>query len=738
MCITRAVYSPGDTVWFKAYLMKANTASDISKSFYIDWFDDDGKLLSHDVYPIANASSQGSFVVPLTYGNQQLHVVAYTKWMLNFESSFLYRKDVEILQRNNSQETLSSSNILLHFFPEGGKLIEGVKNKVAFLIADSADNPYNVAGYISDKEGHFIDSFKTQHEGMGYFMLTPQKGESYIAIWNGKKTELPITKESVSITGSPQQKKLKFVVQKSASTTESNLQLKATMYQQIVFQSLVMFDKDSFAGEINTQQFPSGILQLTLLDKAGLPLAERIVFVNNHEMVAPVNISTDTLSTDKRAKNEWTIHLSDTAVSNLSLSVTNSTYGYDSTENIISRLLLSSEIKGRINNPTYYFSDDKNVEENLDLVMLTHGWCRYDWEDISLNRLPPLKYNADTTYMFFGGKVKLPHKQSDTSAFGNIIVFTRNINDTITTSVVMNINKDGSFGNSMLMFDSSDVSYQFSNKKLSKISLDVKFFDGRLDTALLQNQVISKTNKDFKQPAKPFLNKTAIIRNIQYDNIAGKGLADVVVNAQTKTNLQILEDRYVNQYRGMFGYSVDVRNIKSIHDITGIYEYLMGKFPGLAVDMKNPFKPIIGYPKGLKVVPLKLFLDEMPVSENEIIFRPFYKYALVKYIPKVGVIFYSAKGLDEFVSVPSKLDEQRIIGYSLERYFYNPDYSRQNNLDKTDYRKTIYWNPLLLTSQGQQNIKIIFYNDDFCKSFRIDIEGINNNGEFIHVDKNIQ
>src|SRR4051794_27475332 len=95
----KPVYSPGETLWFKAYLMSGIMPSDISKNGYADFFDAEGRLLAHSVFPIVAGSFHGQFDIPDSLSTPYVHVKAYTAWMLNFDTAFLYEKNIRILQK---------------------------------------------------------------------------------------------------------------------------------------------------------------------------------------------------------------------------------------------------------------------------------------------------------------------------------------------------------------------------------------------------------------------------------------------------------------------------------------------------------------------------------------------------------------------------------------------------------------------------------------------------------------
>jgi hypothetical protein len=112
-------YLPGETVWMKAYLLSDARPSSVSRNLYFDWTDADGRLLLHSVSPILEGGANSYFQIPAWVKNGVIHLKAYTQWMLNFDNSFLYNKDIPVLMprwRIPLPEKLQT----IAFFPEGG------------------------------------------------------------------------------------------------------------------------------------------------------------------------------------------------------------------------------------------------------------------------------------------------------------------------------------------------------------------------------------------------------------------------------------------------------------------------------------------------------------------------------------------------------------------------------------------------------------------------------------------
>ena len=140
---------------------------------------------------------------------------------------------------------------------------------------------------------------------------------------------------------------------------------------------------------IPTDALPSGILTITVFDKNWNALAERITYINNEDYRFQPQMDVQHWGLNKRARNELKITVPDSLIASLSVSVTDAAIGTDSSNNIISHLFLTSELQGDVFNPTYYFSDNgDSVSQHLDLVMLTHGWRRFKWQEVIAGKTP--------------------------------------------------------------------------------------------------------------------------------------------------------------------------------------------------------------------------------------------------------------------------------------------------------------------------------------------------------------
>jgi hypothetical protein len=74
-----------------------------------------------------------------------------------------------------------SDNFSVQFMPEGGNLIAGFAQVVAFKAIGTDGKSVEIEGYISDKSENRVCDIKSQNKGMGSFILTAQAGEQYTA-----------------------------------------------------------------------------------------------------------------------------------------------------------------------------------------------------------------------------------------------------------------------------------------------------------------------------------------------------------------------------------------------------------------------------------------------------------------------------------------------------------------------------------------------------------------------------
>ena len=747
----KTAYSPGESIWFKAYLMKTIFPEEESKTVYIDFSDQDGHLLLHTTSAIVEGTSFGQFDVPADYKGQFLFVKAYTKWMLNFDSAFLYYKEIKILNKRSGVSPNKNKPNQITFFPEGGNIIAGIVNKVAFKMNDQYGRPVKGKGIIQNNAGKFIDSIRVIHDGMGFFFLNPDAGESFIAKWisNGEKeqtTSLPVVlKGGVGFQVGIIDDKRSFKISSPDYGDSKEIHVLGTMYQQHVFNFSKKLTDGNMQGVIPVVDLPSGILTITIFDEDWKPLAERITYVNNEEYTFNPEITVEHWGLNKRAKNELLITVPDSLVSNLSMSITDGGIAIDTSDNIISHLKLTSDLKGIINNPSYYFKNNADsTVKKLDLVMLTNGWRKFNWENIKSGKDPEIIYQKDTSYLTISGKVYGVSPIQLRSA-GDIVLLFKQANQ-LNNVVNLPILSDGTFSDpNLILFDTANIYYQLPKGK----GLDgatVKFMQDRLPPLGKNMKATGNSynyDTDTTGNARQF--RLSDIVNQEEAFAKAKMLETVTIKRRSKSPVDVMDEKYASgMFQGGDGYQFDLVNDPLAASSYNIFSYLQGKVAGLQINTSsNP--PSLSWRGGAPGI----YLDEMPADADMISTLSVSDVAYIKVIrpPFMGasggangaIAIYTRRGGD-VTSTPGKgLSKNTITGYTAIRQFYSPDYATfKENYDKKDLRTTLYWNPEIMTAPGNNKVRLTFYNNDISESFRIVLQGMTRDGRLANVVMDMQ
>ncbi|MET0300566.1 MAG: hypothetical protein ABW036_12420, partial [Flavitalea sp.] len=557
----RAAYSPGETIWFKAYLFANNALSGISKNLYAELIDEQGKVLQRKITPFVTGGAAAAFDLPTELSANALYVRAYTGWMLNFDTSFLFVKAIPILNsKGAAKQTPPAVVNYLTFFPEGGDLVQGIESRVAFKATNGSGLPYNVKGDVVDSKGAKVATFNSAHDGMGTFILTPAANETYKATWKdqaGKTqtTNLPAAKKSgVVLETRKLPQGITFGVKAPQATAQQlkNVYIVAQMQQQLLYRAKASLEKNPVvSGMIPIQNVPAGIVQITVFSEDEKPLAERIVFVNTPDYYFITDLNAPLKSTAKRGRNVIQIDVPDTIICNMSIAVTdaNANPVTPGEEDIFSRVLLTSDIKGYVHNPMYYFaSEADSVLQHLDLVMMTNGWRRFRWEDVLAGKYPTITQRPDD-YLLLKGKVNGLTKSELTNKELTGILTSEGGGQQLLN---IPVNGDGTFTiPDMFFYDTVKLYYQFNNDKnkvlSSKALVDIKnSFIPKISSFRPGIELASRMIRvDEGMLAQNKILNERMITQIE-DNRRVQTLASVEVRAKQKTPKQKMDEEYTS------------------------------------------------------------------------------------------------------------------------------------------------------------------------------------------------
>lgn len=440
-------YFVGDTLWYKAYVLRADNLhfTDMSKILYVELLSPDGLVVERQNIIVSDKGyTNGNFVLTDSLYSGFYELRAYTKWMLNFNvkehrySRFdaerfynfamardyyrmwdgLYSRVLPIYSKPDTPGDYSArrmyqrpkqrldkplpTNLQASFYPEGGWLIEGLPCRVAYELTDQNGQAINsnIQGMITaDKET--IASIQPSYMGRGSFTVTPQKDKKLKAViqWNGKNYtyNLPETLSQgltlQMLTEEPDAINKKFSISSRLSANTrigiSVLCRGALKY----YTTTTLNPQGSVEINIPTAQLPTGINNITLFNEEGKVLADRLFFVNHHDYEdGIINVSEHKTTLDPYEKVDLNLQVAKTTqpvIVSVAIRDTQTDDASYNDGNIMTDLLLSSDLKGFIANPAYYFEANDNTHHKaLDLLMMVQGWRKYNWQEL-----------ADTTFL---------------------------------------------------------------------------------------------------------------------------------------------------------------------------------------------------------------------------------------------------------------------------------------------------------------------------------------------------
>lgn len=759
----KSSYNAGEVIYYKAYLAEGINASAISKTLYVDFVDSTGRLMQHQVIPIEQAGASGSFEIPYKYTADRVSIKAYTRWMLNFDSSFLYQKGIQINQAKKFKKTPPpTQSVSLQFFPEGGSSITSINGVIAFKANYANGLPALITGKIVDHTGNTLATLKTEHDGMGSFQLQPVANNTYKAEWkdaSGKTYETPLpaaVPEGINLSISHAPGKKNFTIRRTQEANERFTKgyIVATMQQNLVYMASLNLENSVTAkGNIPVNELPSGILTVTVFDSGCMAVAERICFVNNAEYSFEPEAGFASLNFSKRSANMLSVYVPAGIKANLSLSVTDGAIQTDSSDNIISRLLLTSDIRGDVYRAHYYLSDtSETIVNHTDLVMLTHGWRRIKWEELVKSKTPVVKYPNDVEYLTLRGKV-FGMTQQDSKTGAVLMLILEKAKDKSRDMEQIVVQPDGAFNmDGKILFDTTKVFYKLIASDLASNTAEVSFNNGLLPATAIEagekDPVYHTTDTSQDDRSRWFTEQQALQAKMLYDN----QLEDVIVKAKTKAVVQILDEKYANGlFAGGDAYQFDVMNDPASKTMS-VFTYLQGKVAGLQIS--NAGGGMNGQPSlSWRGQSPQLYLDQMAVDGSQLnnlsmsdvayikVFRPPF-FGGSTGSPGGAIVVYSKRGGES--TIPGNTRENPIpykivIGYTGTKDFYMPNYSSlSTRTDADDLRSTLLWKPDLIFDGKITTIRVPFYNNDITTSYRIILEGMDSAGRLTRIEKIVE
>ncbi|MBD1367395.1 TonB-dependent receptor plug domain-containing protein [Mucilaginibacter sp. ZT4R22] len=749
-------YAAGDTIYFKAYVIagEKNALSPLSGVLYTDLIDPQNKILKAIKLQVIDGLAWGDIALPDSLPGGNYRVRAYTKLMQNYGNELFFDRVIPIgaiikpaatkaaaaLPKNKNTAAALPD---IQFFPEGGDMVTGVPSKIAFKAIVPRGGGVNVSGTVLNNSNQPVAKISSVHLGMGVFSITPIAGETYhaeLVYADGSKASValpPARPDGVAVAVYDSTLKISVHINPSTAFYEQNKNQPLGLFiysgGRLTTVSDVM-DGPDMRFDIQKSGLHSGITQITLLSSKGEPLCERLVFINKDDKL-DVSIATNKKEYKQREQVKVSLHVEDTdfdaAPAHFSVAVIDRgkvLVDEDKEENILTYLLLTSCLKGNIEEPGYYFNntDDKKRSE-LDLVMLTHGYRRFTWKALANNDMPPPTDPAEKSLNITGLAKSVWGKPLNNGLITLIPQAGGGLLSEKTDSKgVFNFSNLVFYDSTRFVLNAVNAKGK-NNTELTYIPefrppVDIKFY-ASTDTS--SSGIIQAYLQNSKNQHEQFLKyygkgiqlkevKIQAVKKPAYrtQSLAGAGNADVMIKGNTLPQ------------GGMLATALAGR-------IGGVYFSKSDEPAGGAPKMQIGSGPMLVIVDGVQREGKYAVINDIYPSDVETI--EVLKYASASIYGMSGgngVLIITTKqgaGTTEKDIISRGVLPLTITGFYKAREFYAPKYDHINDHTRPDLRSTIYWLPEISPDKNG-NASFDFYNADGTGQYQIIIEGINNSG----------
>ena len=690
--------------------------------------------------------------------------------------------------------------IKMEFFPEGGVIVDSVEQQVAFQISDKEGRGLNIPGEIVNSNGKKVASITPLLDGMGVFNMYFYQAEKYKALirFQGKtyRFDLPRIYESGCALGLRNfyAKDSIHIVAKYRKDELFNDSIVAVALSRggSIYQFYLVRAEGEHKISLAKRSMPEGVNVITVFDKEGRALAERSCFITHperEECSLKINHDNKGLAYNPYDKVHMELHAEDAAgkalPASISLAVRDAgteEISYNS-DNFYTWLLLSSELKGYIKDVAYYFEKQDRVHQmHLDLLMLTRGWSRYQWE------------NMNERYKIEGWKQPI---EKGIMADGNVINL-----DYLRKPRLKNANMSFSFYSEG---DSLEYVGRIKTNEIGNYAVQFPPFYGK------GNMWVGMRDYDIAPKHMVSLNRwfSPMPKYISYYELnVPTADASIGITSQIPIfddGLRQIDLDEVGIQRRSFRRRIRYQYSLQHYNVSEELEYMMDIY-------KIPLSMYYQYPESLvmsimdrynfppcdfNTVLASSYISDTDIPKGKLFWRvfqyqkklPYFDEIVIRSEPEVREAFWVKRGAMDVMSavpdtgftqaiwtidlekkssssakaptrfklpdynnsdtypdcvafyiptdsaqrikIPLVMGQRRsqIQGYSYSKEFVHPDYTGVPVQDlPRDYRRTLYWNPnVTLDENGRAEIE--FFNNSTCRHLSISAEGLSHDGK---------
>ena len=781
-------YIAGDTIWLRAHCADAATHRPVAASryVYVELRDDRGSLVRR--IKLLSRDSVYSGYLPTQslerFGDYSL--TAYTLYMRNPGPEYFFKKPLTIwpyresrrTQRNTSVRKVSDFDV--SFFPEGGYLIDGYDCCVAFKALGDDGGSVEITGVVKNDREEVVDTLRTLHGGMGCLRFTAHTGERYYAecTMAGGKTErfdLPASNNLACVLRVLHTERDFTVMVQSGRPLPKGLRLLVHCRGNLCYFREWNDDLPSLIFE--RDKLPGGILQILLLDKAGNALSERLVF-NRGEELATTDMQVRG-SLKQRTKVTLAVSATDPdggpAAGDFSIAVTDrAAVPSAMSGSIYSTLLLTSELRGTIETPDWYFEGrDAARVAALDALLLTQGWRRYDVPELMKKEYVEPQYPLEVGQEIAGriNKGGLWNRRKKLDRYEMRMIVPR-----WHYSSQAPIDKEGRFA--LNGFDFPDSTLFVLRPAAAKGLLPEAYVkvarDSFPEVGTLPRVPETDAANPYLAQARHYIEQRGQtdMRNVLIDT--------VVVTHRIRQEMKSPEQRLaahtwdMQQIKEMGAYSIMefVQRMPGMNFIGGRLSYhganVSFMIDGVLDNTTTPHSADADFQAGSTIGQLivtgtkkksmtEIALERGGLEPDKNLTMPICTTWPMEWVSRIDLIAggnmflwgvfdgaivsittKTGDELDQALAVAPAIDVSIAspLGYQTPAEFYAPAYATEKARRSMvpDYRTTLYWNPSVeFDETGRATVE--FYTSDAPADYDISIEGVTQNGKIIQLKK---
>lgn len=723
--INKSFYVAGEILWFKIYCVDGsnNKPLGLSKVAYVELIDDNHNAVVQSMIGLNNGTGSGSLYLPFSLNSGHYVIRSYTSWMKNFDSRFFFEGRVDIINPHKPAIDTKPSPVEydVHFFPEGGHLVQGVINKVAFKATGVDGNGVACIGAVVTNHGDTVAKINTLKFGMGSFSLNPKAGEIYKAVVKIDGETLTRALPQIYQSGYvlkvvDEGEKLNVSIQNSDSLSTRPVYMLVHNNYAIKQASEIHLANGSSNIPIEKSKLDEGISYITLFDEQRKPICERLIF---KRPAGKLLIRTQPDKEVYNIRKKVTLNLSVSngnnapTASDLSVSV----FRADDLQNkkpdhINGYLWLRASLKGHIESPDYYLDNtDKEANEALDNLLISQGWTQFDWSSVSEGSAFKIKFLPEYT-----GPI----------ITGHIINTTRNQRAAGITAYLTINNNPQQF-------------YVAQSDSTGRILFNTQNFYGLHEIVVQTNtKADSSYHVDIQSPFAE-RDTTILLKTLNFNQGIRKLLAENSLNMQVQNIFaaeQIKQfDKSFTDSSWFFGRPTKTYMLDDYVRFTTMEEVLR-EYVGSITVAKHQGKFIIHTYNGDQLLgePL-ILLDGIPVFDADKLFKwdplRIKKLDVVTqnyiYGPALfsGIMsFTTYKGDGSNIEIDPHAITLDYEGLQQQRKFYSPVYDSDEQINSTipDFRTALYWDPKVNTGPDGK-ASLTFYTSDKAGKYVGFIEG---------------